>query len=52
MNSALDIPTCIQDNEGGIIDEQAFLDKLPSGAERADGDACTGSNPPSIHPEQ
>ncbi len=52
MNRALDIPTCIKDYEGGIIDEQEFLDKLPSVAELAVGDACTGSNPRSITPEQ
>lgn len=52
MNRSLDIPTCIKDYEGGIIDEQEFLDKLPSVAELAVGDACTGSNPRSINPEQ
>ena len=52
MNRALDIPTCIKDYEGGIIDEQEFLDKLPSVAELAVGDACTGSNQRSINPEQ
>ena len=52
MNRALDIPTCIKDYEGGIIDEKEFLDKLPSVAELAVGDACTGSNPRSINPEQ
>ena len=52
MNRALDIPTCIKDYEGVIIDEQEFLDKLPSVAELAVGDACTGSNPRSIDPEQ
>lgn len=52
MNRALDIPTCIKDYEDGIIDEQEFLDKLPSVAELAVGDACTGSNPRSINPEQ
>lgn len=52
MNRALDIPTCIKDYESGIIDEQEFLDKLPSVAELAVGDACTGSNPRSINPEQ
>ena len=52
MNRALDIPTCIKDYEGGIIDEQEFLDKLPSVAELAVGAACTGFNPRSINPEQ
>ncbi|MEY8336450.1 iron-containing alcohol dehydrogenase [Lachnospiraceae bacterium 62-35] len=52
MNKALDIPACIKDYEGGIIDEKEFMDKLPSVAELAVGDACTGSNPRSIDPEQ
>lgn len=52
MNKALDIPTCIKDYEGGIIDEKEFMDKLPTVAELAVGDACTGSNPRSINPEQ
>ena len=45
MNKALNIPSCIQEYEGGIIDEQEFNDKLPSVAALAIGDACTGSNP-------
>lgn len=45
MNASLEIPTCIKDYEGGIIDEQEFLDKLPVVAELAISDACTGSNP-------
>ncbi len=52
MNKALDIPTCIKDYEGGIIDEKEFLDKLPTVAELAVGDACTGSNPRTITPDQ
>ena len=44
MNKALDIPACIKDYEGGIIDEKEFMDKLPKVAELAVGDACTGSN--------
>lgn len=52
MNRELDIPTCIKDYEGGIIDEKEFMDKLPEVAELAVGDACTGSNPRSINPEQ
>lgn len=52
MNKALDIPTCIKDYEGGIIDEKEFLDKLPKVAELAVGDACTGSNPRTITPAQ
>ncbi len=52
MNKALDIPSCINDYEGGIIDEKEFMDKLPQVAELAVGDACTGSNPRQINPEQ
>ncbi|MDR1028149.1 MAG: iron-containing alcohol dehydrogenase, partial [Clostridiales Family XIII bacterium] len=52
MNNALNIPTCIRDYEGGIIDEKEFLEKLPSVAELAVGDACTGSNPRSITPAE
>ena len=52
MNRELDIPTCIKDYEGGIIDEKEFMDKLPEVAELAVGDACPGSNPRSINPEQ
>lgn len=50
MNKALNIPTCIKDYEGGIIDEKEFLDKLDTVAENAVGDACTGSNPRKIDP--
>ncbi|MFI3142430.1 MAG: iron-containing alcohol dehydrogenase [Clostridia bacterium] len=45
MNAALDIPTCIKFYEDGIIDEKEFLEKLPTVADLAIGDACTGSNP-------
>lgn len=48
LNKALDIPSCIKDYEGGIIDEKEFLEKLPKVAELAVGDACTGSNPRAI----
>ncbi len=51
MNKELDIPSCIKDYEGGIIDEKEFLEKLPKEAELAVGDACTGSNPRAITPE-
>lgn len=51
MNKDLDIPSCIRDYEGGIIDEKEFLEKLPSVAELAVGDACTSSNPRSITPD-
>jgi alcohol dehydrogenase class IV len=52
MNKALDIPSCIKDYEGGIIDEKEFLEKLPKVAELAVGDACTGSNPRAITPKE
>lgn len=45
MNVSLNIPSCIKEYEGGIIDEKEFMDKLPKVAELAIGDACTGSNP-------
>ncbi len=45
MNDSLDIPKCIKEYEGGIIDEKEFMEKLPKVAELAIGDACTGSNP-------
>ncbi len=45
MNKALEIPTCIKNYEGGIIDETEFMNKLPEVATLAIGDACTGSNP-------
>ena len=51
MNKALDIPSCIKDYEGGIIDEKEFREKLPQVAEQAVGDACTGSNPRAITPD-
>ena len=34
------------------VNEEEFLQKLPSVAELAVGDACTGSNPRSITPAQ
>ncbi len=52
LNAKIDIPTCIKDYEGGIIDEAEFLEKLPQVAENAVGDACTGSNPRAITPVQ
>ena len=51
MNQQLDIPTCIKDYEGGIINEQEFLEQLRQVAEMAVGDACTGSNPRTITPD-
>jgi alcohol dehydrogenase class IV len=52
LNKALDIPGGIKDYEGGIINEKEFLDKLSCVAERAVGDACTGSNPRKITPAE
>ncbi len=52
LNKKLDIPACIRDYEGGIIDEREFHAKLPLVAELAVGDACTGSNPRAITPKQ
>ncbi|MFV0504459.1 MAG: iron-containing alcohol dehydrogenase [Lachnospirales bacterium] len=49
LNKSLNIPSCIKDYEGGIIDEKEFMDKLPQVAELAIGDACTGSNPRKIN---
>lgn len=45
MNVSLNIPSCIKDYEGGIIDEKEFNDKLKDVAALAISDACTGSNP-------
>ena len=52
MNKQLNIAPSIKLYEGGIIDEKEFNDKLATVAELAVGDACTGSNPRSINPEQ
>lgn len=52
LNTRLNIPTCIRDYEGGIIDEKEFLAKLPKVAELAVGDACTGSNPRAVTPKE
>lgn len=52
MNEQLNIPTCIKYYEEGIIDEREFLEKLPTVAELAVGDACTGSNPREITPAE
>lgn len=52
MNAKLEIPNAIRDYEGGMVGEKEFLDKLKSVAELAVGDACTGSNPRAINPEQ
>ena len=45
MNEGLNIPTCIKNYEGGIIDEAEFNEKLKDVAALAISDACTGSNP-------
>lgn len=45
MNTALGIPLCLKDYEGGFIGEQEFLEKLPAIAQLALSDACTLSNP-------
>ncbi len=59
MNDALNIPQCIQHYgadsypcEQGFVPEEVFLEKLPEIAKNAVADACTGSNPRSINPEQ
>lgn len=52
MNKKLNIAPCIKIYEGGIIDEKEFNEKLATVAELAVGDACTGSNPRAIDPEQ
>ena len=52
MNGKLNIPACIREYEGGIIDEKEFNEKLPSVAELAVGDACTGSNSRPITPAE
>lgn len=52
LNEKLNIPTCIKEYEGGIIDEAEFNEKLVSVAELAVGDACTGSNPRPITPAE
>jgi alcohol dehydrogenase class IV len=50
LNVDLGIPLCINEYEGGIINEKEFFEKLPVVAENAVGDACTGSNPRKITP--
>lgn len=52
MNVSLEIPSCIRDYEGGIIEEKEFIDKLPEVAKLAISDACTGSNPRIPTPEE
>lgn len=52
LNDELNIPHCIKNygqdsypTEQGFVPEEVFLERLPGIAERAIGDACTGSNP-------
>lgn len=52
MNDELRIPQCIKNYgadsypcEQGFVPEEVFLERLPSIAENAIADACTGSNP-------
>ncbi len=59
MNDQLNIPQCIKNYgadsypcEQGFVPEEVFLAKLPEIAKNAVADACTGSNPRSINPEQ
>ncbi len=59
MNDALNIPQCIKNYgadsypcENGFVPEEVFLARLPEIAKNAVADACTGSNPRSINPEQ
>ena len=59
MNDALNIPQCIKNYgldslpcENGFIPEEIFLERLPEIAKNAVADACTGSNPRSITPEE
>ena len=48
-NVRLNIPKTLKEF---VVNEEEFLQKLPSVAELAVGDACTGSNPRSITPAQ
>ncbi len=59
MNDQLNIPQCIQHYGAdsypcaqGFVPEEVFLERLPEIAKNAVADACTGSNPRSITPEQ
>ena len=45
LNVSMNVPLCIKDYEGGIINEEEFNEKLSKVATLAIGDACTGSNP-------
>ncbi len=59
MNDALNIPQCIKHYgadsypcDSGFVPEKIFLERLPSIAENAVADACTGSNPRPITPAE
>ncbi len=59
MNDQLNIPQCIKNYgadsypcENGFVPENIFLERLPDIAKNAVADACTGSNPRAITPEQ
>ena len=59
LNDQLNIPQCIQHYgadsypcEQGFVPEDVFLARLPEIAKNAVADACTGSNPRPITPEQ
>ena len=59
MNDDLNIPQCIKNYgadsypcENGFVPEEVFLERLPEIAKNAVADACTGSNPRAINPEQ
>ena len=58
MNDALNIPHCIKNygpdsypTEQGFVPEEVFLERLPEIAKNAIGDACTGSNPRAVTPD-
>ena len=59
LNDQLNIPQCIQHYgadsypcDQGFVPEDVFLARLPEIAKNAVADACTGSNPRPITPEQ
>ena len=59
LNDQLNIPQCIKNYgadsypcEQGFVPEDVFLARLPEIAKNAVADACTGSNPRPINPEQ
>ena len=59
MNKKLNIPLCIAHygadsypTDSGFVPEKVFLERLPSIAENALADACTGSNPRQPSPQE